>query len=148
MLSFAGFVVVVTAVFSISPYTFVRDTLEDKLTKRGEAWLETLHDPVGDYQTLELIKIYLAEFPKDLPEVSYTALVDDKGVFLAHTDPSLVGKPWSVKNSGGTGRNHASFRGERSPGGVGSSPCGGKNGRDDPHRAQLPRGGQHPCEAG
>ena len=113
MLSFAGFVVVVTAVFSISPYTFVRDTLEDKLTKRGEAWLETLHDPVGDYQTLELIKIYLAEFPKELPEVSYTALVDDKGVFLAHTDPSLVGKPWSVKNSGGTGRNHASFRGER-----------------------------------
>ena len=113
MLSFAAFVVVVTAVFSISPYTFVRDTLEDKLTKRGEAWLETIHDPVGDYQTLELIKIYLTEFPKDLPEVSYTALVDDKGVFLTHTDPSLVGKPWSVKDGGGTKRNRTTFKGER-----------------------------------
>ena len=50
MLSFAGFVVVVTAVYSISPYTFVQDTLEDKLTKRGEAWLKTLHDPVGDFR--------------------------------------------------------------------------------------------------
>jgi methyl-accepting chemotaxis protein len=113
MLSFAAFVVVVTAVFSISPYIFVRDTLEEKLAERGEAWLKILHDPVADYQTLDLIKVYLGEFPKDLPEVSYTALVDDKGVFLAHTDPSLVGKPWNGIGSGGTKRNRTSFRGER-----------------------------------
>ena len=113
MLSFAAFVVVVTAVFSISPYTFVRDTLEDKLVEHGKSWLELLHDPVSDYQTLDLIKIYLGEFPRDLPEVSYTALVDDRGIFLAHTDPSLVGKPWSGKDSGETKRNRTSFRGER-----------------------------------
>lgn len=113
MLSFAAFVVVVTAVFSISPYIFVKGTLEDKLAERGEAWLETLQDPVAAYQTLDLIAIYLGEFPKDLPEVSYTALVDDKGVFVAHTEPSLVGKPWSVKDGGGTKRNRTTFRGER-----------------------------------
>ena len=113
VLSFAAFVVVVTAVFSISPYIFVKKTLEDKLAERGKSWLETLHDPVANYQTLDLIKIYLEEFPKDLPEVSYTALVDDKGVFLAHTDPSMVGKPWSVKDGGGTKRNRTTFRGER-----------------------------------
>ena len=113
MLSFAAFVVVMTAVFSISPYIFVKGTLEDKLAERGEDWLEILQDPVAAYQTLDLIAIYLGEFPKDLPEVSYTALVDDKGVFVAHTEPSLVGKPWGVKNSGGKERNHISFRGER-----------------------------------
>ncbi len=113
MLSFAAFVVVVTAVFSISPYIFVKGTLEEKLAERGEAWLETLQDPVAAYQTLDLIAIYLGEFPKDLPEVSYTALVDDKGVFVAHTEPSLVGKPWSVKDGGGTKRNRTTFRGER-----------------------------------
>ncbi|MGZ9135680.1 MAG: hypothetical protein ACXW4N_11365, partial [Candidatus Deferrimicrobiaceae bacterium] len=113
MLSFAAFMVVVTAVFSISPYIFLKGTLEDKLAERGEDWLETFHDPVENYQTLDLIEIYLGEFPKDLPEVSYTALVDDKGVFLAHTDPSLVGKPWGVKDGGGTKRHRTSFRGER-----------------------------------
>ena len=50
MLSFAAFVVVVTAVFSISPYIFVKGTLEDELAERGEAWLETLQDPVAAYR--------------------------------------------------------------------------------------------------
>ena len=113
MLSFAAFMVVVTLVFSISPYIFVKETLEEKLAERGEAWLETLQDPVAAYQTLDLIAIYLGEFPKDLPEVSYTALVDEKGVFVAHTEPSLVGKPWSVKDVVGTKRNRTTFQGER-----------------------------------
>jgi methyl-accepting chemotaxis protein len=112
-LSFTAFVVVVTVVFSIAPYISMKEALEDKLAERGETWLGTLYDPVANYQTLDLIKIYLGEFPKDLPEVSYTALVDDKGVFLAHTEPSLVGKPWRVKDGGGTKRYRTTFRGER-----------------------------------
>ncbi len=113
MLTFTLYVVGVTALYTIYPYTFVRDTLEDKLAARGETWLKIIDTPVEGYLSLDLIQVYLKEFPKDLPEVSYTALVDDKGVFLAHTDPSLVGKPWSVKDSGGTKRNRTSFRGER-----------------------------------
>jgi methyl-accepting chemotaxis protein len=113
MLAFVLYAVAVTVLFTIYPYTFVRDTLEDKLAVRGETWLKIIQDPVANYITLDLIQVYLAEFPKDLPEVSYTALVDDKGVFLAHTDPSLVGHPWSVKGIGGAKRNRTSFRGER-----------------------------------
>ena len=113
MLTFTLYVVGVTALYTIYPYTFVRDTLEDKLAARGETWLKLIDTPVEGYLSMDLIQVYLKEFPKDLPEVSYTALVDDKGVFLAHSDPSLVGKPWSVKDSGGTRRNRTSFRGER-----------------------------------
>ena len=97
MLLFTLYVVTVTALFTISPYTFVRDTLEDKLAVRGSAWLKLIDTPVEGYLSLELIQVYLKEFPKDLPEVSYTALVDDNGVFLAHSDPTQVGKPWSGK---------------------------------------------------
>ena len=35
VLSFAAFMVIVTAVFSASPYIFVKETLEDKLAERG-----------------------------------------------------------------------------------------------------------------
>ena len=112
MLTFTLYVVGVSALYMIYPYTVVRDTVEDDLAKHGEDWLKLVDSPLAGYLSLDLVQVYLNEFPKNLPDVSYTALVDGKGVFLAHSDPSLVGKPWNG-GSGGAKRNRTSFRGER-----------------------------------
>ncbi|HEY5191214.1 MAG TPA: methyl-accepting chemotaxis protein, partial [Candidatus Deferrimicrobium sp.] len=58
------------------------------------------------------------EFPKQLTEVSFVAVADPNGVFLAHSDPTQVGKPWSGKGvvpqgAGGATRQGTTYRGER-----------------------------------
>ena len=116
MLSFVLYVVAVTAVFTIYPYTFVRETLEDKLAGRGDARLKFMQAPVAGYFSLGMtnsIQTYLVDIQSELPEVSYTALADAKGVFVAHTDPSMEGKTWSVKGGAGSKRNRTTFKGER-----------------------------------
>jgi methyl-accepting chemotaxis protein len=121
MLSFVLYVVAVTAVFTISPYTFVRDTLTDGLAGRGEARLKMVQGPVSGYLSLGMInsvQSHIAEVPKELPEISYVALADAKGVFLAHSDPTQVEKPWSGKGvvpqgAGGATRQGTTYRGER-----------------------------------
>jgi methyl-accepting chemotaxis protein len=121
MLSFAAFVVVVTAVFSISPYLFVRDTLAEGLAQRGEARLKMIQGSVSGYLLLGMnnsIENDIAEIPKALKEVSYVAVADPGGAFLAHSDPTHEEKPWSGKGgfppvAGGVMRQGATYRGER-----------------------------------
>jgi len=121
MLSFILYVVAVTALFTISPYTFVRETLTEGLAGRGEARLKMVQGPVSGYLSLGMInsvQSHLVEFPKELTEVSYVALADAKGVFLAHSDSTQVEKTWSGKGvvpqgAGGATRQGATYRGER-----------------------------------
>ncbi|MGZ8432641.1 MAG: hypothetical protein ACXWWW_11895, partial [Candidatus Deferrimicrobiaceae bacterium] len=121
MLSFTLYVVAVTAIFTVSPYTYVRDTLADGLARRGEARLKMIQGSVSGYLLLGMsnsVQIYVAEFPKELAEVSYVAVAKPDGVFLAHSDPTLVEKPWSGKGgipqgAGGAMRKGTTYRGER-----------------------------------
>jgi methyl-accepting chemotaxis protein len=121
MLSFAAFVVVVTMVFSISPYILVRDTLVEGLARRGEERLKMIQGSISGYLLLGMnnsIQSDIAEIPKVLTEVSYVAVADLGGVFLAHSDPTQVEKPWSGKgvgtpSAGGAARHGTTYRGER-----------------------------------
>ncbi|MDA8121274.1 MAG: HAMP domain-containing protein, partial [Deltaproteobacteria bacterium] len=111
MVSFLLYVIAVTALFTVFPYTVVRDMLEAGLAERGEARLKIIHDPVSGYLSLGMsnsVQSYLEGFPKELPEVSYAAMVDDKGIFQGNSDPSLVGKPW-----GGNGADKPGAAGGR-----------------------------------
>ena len=49
MLSFAAFVVVVTAVFSVSPYIFVKETLESQMEDRGRELLKRMAYPISSH---------------------------------------------------------------------------------------------------
>jgi len=121
MLSFTLYVVAVTAVFTIFPYTFVRDTLTEGLARRGEARLKRVQDSISGYLLLGMgnsVQSSLAEFPKGLTEVSYLAVANPDGTFLAHSDPAQVEKPWSGKvavppGTGGGARQDTTYRGER-----------------------------------
>ena len=121
MLTFVLYVVGVTTLYTISPYTFVRDTLAEGLAGRGEARLKMVQAPVSGYLSLGMInsvQIHIAELPKELTEISYVALADVKDVFLAHSDPTQVEKPWSGKGgipqgAGGATRQDTTYRGER-----------------------------------
>ena len=121
MLSFTLYVVAVTAVLTISPYTFVRDTLTEGLARRGEARLKKIQDSISGYLLLGMgnsAQSYLAEFPKGLTEVSYVAVANPDGTFLAHSDPAQVEKPWSGKDAvppgkGGSARKDTMYGGER-----------------------------------
>src|SRR5660397_29145 len=91
MLSFVAVMVVVTAVFSVSPYVIVRDTMTEELARRGEAHLKTVQGSVSGYLLLGMnnsVQSTIAEFPKGLTEVSYVAVANTDGAFLAHTDPT------------------------------------------------------------
>jgi len=121
MLSFTLYVVAVTALFTISPYIFVRDTLEEGVARRGEERLKSIQGSISGYLFLGMsnsIQSNVAEFSKELTEVSYVAVADAKGVFLAHSDPAQLEKPWSGKGvvppgAGGVTRRNATYRGER-----------------------------------
>src|SRR5659263_46014 len=121
MLSFTLYVVAMTALFTISPYIFVRDMLAEGLAGRGEARLKVVQGPVSGYLSLGMInsvQSHIAEVPKELTEISYVALADARGVFLAHSDPTQVEKPWSGKGvvpqvAGGATRHGTTYRGER-----------------------------------
>jgi methyl-accepting chemotaxis protein len=121
MLSFTAFVVVVTAVFSISPYIFVRDMLTEDLARHGEDRIKMIQDSVSGYLLLGMnnsIQSDLEKFSKEMKEVSYIAVADPNGVFLAHSDHSLLEKPWSGKGTppagpGGGTRKITTYRGER-----------------------------------
>src|SRR3990170_4425030 len=110
-----------TAVFPIFPYTFVRDTLTEGLARRGEARLKRVQDSISGYLLLGMgnsVQSSLAEFPKGLTEVSYLAVANPDGTFLAHSDPAQVEKPWSGKvavppGTGGGARQDTTYRGER-----------------------------------
>ena len=137
MLSFTLYVVAVTALFTIAPYTFVRDTLAEGLARGGEVRLKMIQGPISGYLLLGMnnsIQSDIAEFPKQLTEVSYVAVADPNGVFLAHSDPTQVGKPWSGKGAvpqgaGGATRQAHHVSGRADPRGGGSGPGGGKNRR-------------------
>jgi len=137
ILSFVLYVIALTALFTIVPYTFVRHMLEEGLAERGEARIKNMHDPISGYLSLGMsnsVQTYLADFAKELPEVSYTAMADDKGIFQGSSDPSLVGKPWSGNGAarpgaGGGRRQSATYRGKRilevsAPVLVGGKPAG------------------------
>ena len=113
ILSFVAVMVLVTAVFSISPYIFVRDTLREGLARRGEAQINVAQGSISGYLLLGMsnsIQSYIAGLPKEL-EVSYVAVADPSGVFLAHSDPALAEKPWSGK--GGIPRGAGEPRGRK-----------------------------------
>ncbi|HWS15489.1 MAG TPA: HAMP domain-containing protein, partial [Candidatus Methylomirabilis sp.] len=121
MLAFTLYVVGVTALYTISPYTFVRDTLTEGLARRGETQLKMVQGPISGYLLLGMvnsIQSHVAEIPKELTEVSYVAVADSNGLFLAHSDAAQVEKPWSGKGgippgAGGAARRGATYRGER-----------------------------------
>lgn len=120
MLSFTVFVIVVTVVFSVSPYVFVKTTLADGLALRGEERLKSVQGSVSGYLLLGMtnsVQSYVAEYPKGRKEVSYVAVARPDGVFLAHSDPTQVDKPWSgmgpvPQRAGGSVRHDTAFRGE------------------------------------
>jgi len=121
MLSFALYVVAVTALFTISPYAFVRGTLEEGLSRRGEERLKSIQEPISGYLLLGMsnsIQSNVSEFSKELTEVSYVAVANPDGIFLAHSDPTQVEKPWSGKivvrpGAGVATRRGTTYRGER-----------------------------------
>ena len=97
MLSFSAFVIVVTALFSVSPYVFVKDTLENQLVQRGKDRLKRMAVPLENHllwKDSESIKVFLSEVILENPEISYAAVTDGNGVITEHTDPSFVGKAW------------------------------------------------------
>ncbi|HBO69439.1 MAG TPA: hypothetical protein DD658_04555, partial [Deltaproteobacteria bacterium] len=119
MLSFAAFVVVVTAVFSISPYVLVKDTLESQMEDRGGERLKRMAHPItshlawGDNAS---IQVYAGDVTKEYPEVSYAAVANEKGVFLGHSEKSFEGKSWEgpgMQGKDGTTVKAARHRGER-----------------------------------
>ena len=120
MLSFSVFVIVVTAIFSVSPYVFVKATLADGLAQRGEERIKSVQGSVSGYLLLGMtnsIQSFLAEYPKERKEVSYVAVAKSDGTFLAHSDPAQVEKPWNGKGpgaprAGGAVRRDAIYRGE------------------------------------
>ncbi|MHB1012259.1 MAG: methyl-accepting chemotaxis protein [Desulfobacteria bacterium] len=121
ILSFTLYVVATTAFYTIYPYTFVRDTLEDGLARRGEAEIKMMQGSVSGYLLLGMtnsIQSDIVGIPKDLTEVSYVAVADPNGVFLAHSDPTQVEKPWSGKGgippgAWGAVRRGTTYQGER-----------------------------------
>ena len=121
MLSFTLYVVAVTALYTISPYTFVRDTLVEGLARRGEARIKMIQDSISGYLLLGMnnsIQSDITKFSKDQTEISYVAVTDPNGVFLAHSDPTQVEKPWSGKGAvppgaGGATRQETAYRGQR-----------------------------------
>lgn len=121
MLSFTAYMVIVIAVFSISPYIFVRDALVDGLARQGEARIKMIQGSISGYLLLGMnnsIQSDITKIPEELKEVSYIAVAGPNGVFLAHTDPTQVEKPWSGKGaaptgSGGATRQDTTYRGER-----------------------------------
>ncbi len=137
-LSFVLYVIVLTALFTIVPYTFVRHMLEEGLAERGEARIKNMHDTISGYLSLGMsnsVQTYLADFAKELPEVSYTAMADDKGIFQGSSDPSMVGKPCgggkyaAEPGAKGGRRQSATYKGKRilevsAPVLVGGKPAG------------------------
>ncbi len=95
MLSFSAFVVVVTAVFSVSPYVFVKSTLEHQLLERGKERLKKMAVPLESHLLWKdgrSIQAYLDDVILENPEISYAAVTDVNGLVTQHTDPSFVGK--------------------------------------------------------
>ena len=121
MLSFTLYVFAVTALYTISPYTFVRDTLVEGLARRGEARIKMIQDSISGYLLLGMnnsIQSDITKFSKEQTEISYVAVADPNGIFLAHSDPTQVEKPWSGKGAaptggGGATRQGTAHRGER-----------------------------------
>ncbi len=97
MLSFSVFVIVVTAVFSISPYVFVKDTLERQLVERGKERLKRMAAPLENHllwKDTGSIQGYLNDVILENPEISYAAVTNANGLITQHTDPSFIGKAW------------------------------------------------------
>ncbi len=119
MLSFAAFVVIVTAVFSISPYVFVKGTLESQMEDRGRELLKRMAHPISSHLAWgdnASIHKYVDDITKEYPDVSYAAVANEKGIFVGHSDESSEGKSWEgpgAPQKNGTSRKAARFRGER-----------------------------------
>ena len=121
MLSFTLYVVAVTALFTVSPYTFVQDTLAEGLARRGEERMKMIQGSISGYLLLGMnnsIQSDITEFPKQFTDVSYVAVAGPSGAFLAHSDPAQVEKTWSGKGAvppgaEGATRQGTTYRGER-----------------------------------
>ncbi len=95
MLSFSAFVIVVTAVFSVSPYVFVKSTLEHQMLERGKERLKKMAVPLENHllwKDAASIREYLNDVVLENPGISYAAVADDNGLITQHTDSSFVGK--------------------------------------------------------
>ncbi|MCL5884278.1 MAG: hypothetical protein M1377_02855, partial [Deltaproteobacteria bacterium] len=95
MLSFSAFVIVVTAVFSVSPYVFVKSTLELFRSERGKERLKKMAVPLENHllwKDAASIREYLNDVVLENPGISYAAVADDNGLITQHTDSSFVGK--------------------------------------------------------
>jgi methyl-accepting chemotaxis protein len=120
VLSFAAFVVVVTAVFSASPYIFVKKTLESQMEARGRELLKRMAYPISSHLAWgdnASIHVYVDDVTKEWPEVSYAAVANEKGMFVGHSEASAEGKSWEgpggAPGKDGASRKAARFRGER-----------------------------------
>ena len=119
VLSFTAFVIIVTAVFSASPYIFVKKTLESQLEARGRELLKRMAYPISSHLAWgdnASIHVYVDDVTTEWPEVSYAAVADEKGMFVGHSEASAEGKPWEgpgAPGKDGASRKAARFRGER-----------------------------------
>jgi methyl-accepting chemotaxis protein len=119
MLSFAAFVVAVTAVFSISPYIFVKETLESQMEDRGVELLKRMAYPIASHLAWgdnASIHKYVDDITKEYPDVSYAAVADGKGIFVGHSEDSNEGKSWEgpgTPREDGSSRKATRFRGRR-----------------------------------
>jgi len=113
ILSFSAFVVVVTAVLSVSPYIFVKETLESQMADRGDELLKRMAYPISSHLAWgdnASIHKYVDDITKEYPDISYAEVVNDKGIVVGHSEESFEGKSW--EGTGGP-RRVARFHGER-----------------------------------
>ena len=153
MLSFTAFVVIVTAVFSVSPYIFVRETLERQLAERGEALAQEDGLPrspaTSPGRTTTSIQVYVGGIPQGVAGSVLRRRGEREGDLRGHTPkPHSRGKPWNGPGAAGEG---AGPRGRRPRSGGSESwkwrlPDRGRRqaAGDDRHRTELPGGRQHP----
>ncbi len=114
VLSFAAFVVIVTAVFSASPYIFMKKTLESQMEDRGRGLLKRMAYPISSHLAWgdnASIHVYVDDVTKEWSEVSYAAVANEKGIFVGHSEASAEGKSW--EGPGAPGKDGASRKAAR-----------------------------------
>jgi methyl-accepting chemotaxis protein len=117
--SFLSFVIVMTVVLSIPPYMFLKNTLEEQMEERGHDCLKRAELPLmislssGNNGNMDEI---IEPISRQYSDVSYVAVTNEKGIFLAHSEASSEGKSWEgpgLPGKDGFSRREARYRGER-----------------------------------
>jgi methyl-accepting chemotaxis protein len=106
MAAFALLILGVTVFLSWAAYDLARKTLVESIRDRGRGLLTALEGDAAE-RFAEGDKAWFSKYLQDLawrdPSVSYAAVIDAKGVVLAHSEQELEGKPWTAPEGTGKG---------------------------------------------